>query len=287
MSDTVVIRRASLTEFSTVVEWAAEEGWNPGLDDLEAFYSTDPDGFLMGWINGEPVSSISVVRYGEDFGFLGFYIVSPKHRGKGVGIATWNAGMKHLEGRSVALDGVVEQQENYQKSGFEYISRNIRYSGVPILPISNTPKFEVREIQDEDFAQIFLLDQQCFSADRRNFIQDWCLPSQSKTRHSLVAINDDEIIGFGTIRKCREGHKIGPLFSQSVDAANILFSTLVQTTDTRSSITIDVPQSNPNAVRTAEAAGMKPAFETARMVRGIAPANNWNCVYGITTFELG
>ncbi|MFK8035115.1 MAG: GNAT family N-acetyltransferase [Hyphomicrobiales bacterium] len=287
MSNPVTIKKANLTEFSTAIRWAAEEGWNPGLDDLKTFYSTDPDGFLMGWINDEPVSSISVVRYGEDFGFLGFYIVSPKHRGQGVGIATWNAGMKHLENRSIALDGVVEQQENYKKSGFEYIGRNIRYSGVPTLPISGGPTLEVREVQVDDLAQIFLLDQRCFSAERHDFIQDWCLPNHSITRHSLVAIRDDKVIGFGTIRKCREGHKIGPLFTQSADVASSLFSALVKTTGSQTNITLDVPQSNANAVKLAEAANLKPAFETARMVRGIVTPINWNCVYGISTFELG
>jgi RimJ/RimL family protein N-acetyltransferase len=52
----------------------------------------------MGWLGGQPVASISVVRYGAGFGFLGFYIVVPRHRGQGHGIALWRAGMARLEG---------------------------------------------------------------------------------------------------------------------------------------------------------------------------------------------
>ena len=116
----VGIKQASRAEFATAVEWAASEGWNPGIDDLDAFYGADPSGFLMGCIDDKPVSSISVVRYGEDFGCLGFYIVDPRYRSSGIGIKTWNAGMAKLEGRSVGLDGVLEQQANYSKSGFDF-----------------------------------------------------------------------------------------------------------------------------------------------------------------------
>ena len=47
----------------------------------------------MGFRDGEPVASISVVRYDGAFGFLGFYIVRPKFRGLGYGWRIWQEGM--------------------------------------------------------------------------------------------------------------------------------------------------------------------------------------------------
>ena len=102
-------------------DWAAAEGWNPGLSDAVAFQAADPTGFLVGRLDGEPVGCISVVRYGQAFGFLGFYIMTPKARGKGYGIRIWQAGMKHLAGRMVGLDGVPAQQDNYRKIGRAHV----------------------------------------------------------------------------------------------------------------------------------------------------------------------
>ncbi len=50
---------------------------------------------------------------------------------------------------------------------------------------------------------------------------------------------------------------------------------------------IDVPEANKDAVKLAESLLLTPAFETARMYTGAAPAIPMNSLYGITTFELG
>lgn len=287
MNDALIIRKASRAEFATAIGWAAAEGWNPGIDDLEAFHAADPDGFLMGWIGNTPVSSISVVRYAETFGFLGFYIVREDRRGTGVGLATWNAGMARLAGCAVALDGVLEQQANYEKSGFSHVGRNIRYSGVPDRDPGPGSSIVVRTLKREDLPQVLALDRTCFYASRVAFMTDWCLSGPLTHRRSLIAVSDGQVAGFGTIRKCQTGYKIGPLFAGDPKAANTLFSSLVDQVEPTSAVVLDVPQCNADAVALAETMGLEPVFETARMLRGQADAIRWDSIYGITSFELG
>ena len=112
------IRTMTEREVALAIEWAAVEGWNPGRHDAPCFRTADPDGFLIGLLDDEPVATISVVRYGTAFGFLGLYIVKPGHRGRGYGLALWNAGVAFLGARTIGLDGVVAQQSNYRQSGF-------------------------------------------------------------------------------------------------------------------------------------------------------------------------
>ncbi|TIN16885.1 MAG: GNAT family N-acetyltransferase, partial [Mesorhizobium sp.] len=40
------IRTLTASEVETLVEWAAREGWNPGIDDAAALRAADPEGFI-------------------------------------------------------------------------------------------------------------------------------------------------------------------------------------------------------------------------------------------------
>ena len=99
------IRTLSSDEVKLAVVWAAAEGWNPGQFDAECFYAADPQGFIGAFIDDELVGTISAVRYGDDFSFLGFYIVAPQFRGRGIGTALWAAAMERVSGSAVGLDG--------------------------------------------------------------------------------------------------------------------------------------------------------------------------------------
>ena len=159
-------------EVGLAIDWAAAEGWNPGLHDANCFYAADTqEGFLVGLLGDEPVATISVVKYGSSFGFVGFYIVAQVHRGCGYGIEIWNTGLARLQGRTVGLDGVIDQQENYKKSGFVLAHRNIRYEGTgvrganakaAIIPLSKLP-----------FDEISTYDQQFFPDTRVQFLKCW------------------------------------------------------------------------------------------------------------------
>ena len=130
MNSQFAVRPMRPGELELVLEWARQEGWNPGLDDSLAFHGADPSGFFVGALGEVPVGSISMVKYGDEFAFLGLYIVHPDFRGKGYGRAIWNAGMASAEGRVIGLDGVEAQQQNYRKAGFEPAYKTIRFGGI-------------------------------------------------------------------------------------------------------------------------------------------------------------
>ena len=132
------VRIMSPEEVALAVDWAAAEGWNPGLNDASCFAAAAPDGFLLGELTGAPAAILSVVNYDAHFSFLGFYIVRPDLRGRGLGLRIWQAGMAHAGSRAIGLDGVVAEQDNYRKSGFVFAYNNIRYGGW-VAPLS-TPR---------------------------------------------------------------------------------------------------------------------------------------------------
>jgi GNAT superfamily N-acetyltransferase len=133
------IRTMRPDEIAIAVDWAAAEGWNPGLTDATCFATVDPDGFLVGELDGAPVATVSCINYDARFAFLGFYIVRRDVRGRGYGLRIWNAAMAHAGARVIGLDGVVGQQENYEKSGFALAYANVRYSGTAPRPRPRRP----------------------------------------------------------------------------------------------------------------------------------------------------
>jgi RimJ/RimL family protein N-acetyltransferase len=265
------------------VDWAAAEGWNPGLSDGIAFQAVDPAGFLVGRLDGEPVGCISVMRYGESFGFLGFYIMTPQARGQGYGIRIWQAGMKHLAGRMVGLDGVPAQQENYRKSGFRLAWRNVRYQGVARSVHARAAGIGLVDARSLPFDRLAAYDRRFFREHREAFLSLWiALPGHV----SLAALRDGALQGFGVIRPCRDGFKIGPLHAADANIATALAGALAAHAAGKP-VALDVPEPNAQAVALAQAMGLKPVFETARMYTGPDPEIDRAGLYGITTFELG
>ena len=296
----VEIARATAADWPVFESWAAGEGWNPGPADGACFLAQDPDGFFIGRIDGEPVSAVSVVNYGETFSFLGFYLVHPDFRGRGHGYATWQAGLKHAGDRVIGLDGVLDQQDNYRRSGFQLAHRNIRYVGPAVAGASSAdgatststsgselvlvPAAEVERHAIEAY------DSGRFPAERPVFLDCW-LSAPGHVAYAAVA--DGELVGYGVIRPAPAFAKIGPLFADTPEVAEALFRALVAGLAAASGpgaafdVALDVPEPNAAAVALAERHGMKPSFETARMYTGPVRDIDLATVYGITSFELG
>ena len=93
------IRTMRPDEISIAVNWAAAEGWNPGLADDACFAAVDPEGFLIGELDGAPAAIVSCVNYSASFAFLGFYIVREDLRGRGYGLHIWDAAIAHAAPR--------------------------------------------------------------------------------------------------------------------------------------------------------------------------------------------
>lgn len=269
-------------EVDIALTWAGLEGWNPGKHDADSFYSADPEGFLVGLLDGEPIATLSAVRYEDSFGFLGFYIVKPQYRGQGYGLQLWNAGLKRLEGRSIGLDGVPAQQANYEKSGFQPAFRNIRHEG-PGGGSSPTVSGLV-DLKTLPESSLIIYDRRHFPAIRPDFIQSWI---KQPGCHALGIIQASKLVASGVIRPCQQGWKIGPLFADNAKYAESLFLALRAKVPPSENIYLDTPEPNQEAVDLAEKYRMKPVFETVRMYQLRQPPLPLDRIFGITSFELG
>ena len=272
------MRRATLPELRRMLDWAAEEGWNPGLDDAEAFLAADSDGFFVAEKAGAPVAAISVVNHADDMAFLGLYLCRPAFRGQGIGYALFRHALDHAGPRTVGLDGVPAQEANYARSGFHRTGKTRRLKGRLPMATLHAPV-----ATGADLARVAPLDRAANGFDRRAFLAAWTKPCQ--TRKTVLLEQGGRVTGFATARLCREGCKIGPVVAPGRDAAFELAlqaAAAVKQTD----VFIDTPEEQPALGLLLKEKGFVETFSTARMYRG-APPKPGDTLFAIATMELG
>jgi predicted N-acetyltransferase YhbS len=273
------IRTMTAAELHLILDWAAEEGWNPGLEDAPAFHAADPVGFFVAVADDAPVGAISVVNHSPDLAFLGLYLCHPHWRGRGIGLRLWRHGMAHAGDRTVGLDGVAAQQANYARSGFALTGETRRYEGL----VAGQPDAAIRPARPEDIPALVALEAAAFGYAKAAFLESWL--RRTDTRQTHVLDSDGRLLGFATQRVCRTGRKIGPLVATDMQAAERLL--LAAAAAGTGPVIIDVPDSQSQLVALCERLGMACSFATARMYKGPAPGATETLVASVATLELG
>jgi GNAT superfamily N-acetyltransferase len=280
--DGVQFRVMTREDVSTAVEWAATEGWNPGLSDAECFHAVDPEGFFCAVADGRIVGTMSVVNYDDRFSFYGFFVVDPKYRARGIGMQLYRFAMRHAGFRVVGCDGVVAMVDKYQQSGGLFLHyNNARYEGVGggSMPEGLLP------VGDLNFDELASYDTAHFPARREQFLRCWI----GQSGHYGLAQLDREgkISGYGVRRVCQKGHKIGPLFARDRATAERILDGLVSGIHGEQ-FYLDIPVPNTAAVALVQNRKMTPVFFTARLYSTLDPVPlPLDEIFGVTSFELG
>jgi len=290
MSNELEIRNMARSEVDDLIAWAAREGWNPGLHDAELFWATDPAAFIAADLDGEMIGGGAITCYEGEFGFMGFFIVRPEYRGRGFGHSLWHARRERLlarlrRGASIGLDGVFAMQGFYAKGGFVFSHRNMRFRA-EIPARSATSRVDasgIISLADVPFEQVLDYDRTCFPVQRSTFLRGWISQLDAL---ALGFQRDGKLSGYGVVRRCREGCKIGPLFADDGLAAEALFLNLAEFAS-GGPVFLDAPENNAAAVELVKHHRMTEVFGCARMYLGPPPAVAHERVFGVTTFELG
>lgn len=288
--DKLTIRNMIRSEVDELVGWAAREGWNPGLHDADVFWATDPEAFIAADFEGEMIGGGAITSYDGEFGFMGFFIVRPEFRGRGLGDRIWHARRERLlarlrPGASIGMDGVFEMQPYYAKGGFVFSHRDLRFQAdIPENPVPKQAKgVDIVPLADLPFDQVRAYDRTCFPASRPTFLKAWIAQPDAL---ALGCRREGKLTGFGVARRCQEGCKVGPLFADDADTAEALYSHLAAFA-AGGPVYLDTPENNPAAIALAQRHGMSEVFGCARMYLGPFPDLAHECIFGVTTFELG
>jgi hypothetical protein len=281
-------------EAEVLLGWAAAEGWNPGLADLEVAWSFDPQGFIAlrhtapGQAE-ELVGGGAILSYGGQCGFMGLFIMRADHRGQGLGRVLWHERLRRLQGRLqpgafIAMDGVLNMAPFYAAGGFVQHYHDLRFHGpadtaalvVPVgvvtVPLASVP-----------FAEVDAYDREVFGRPRTGFLRRWLAVNGG---HGVAVRTEGGLRGYGFLRPCLNGHKFGPVFADDAATARALLRDLMARVPGET-VALDVPEPNGEAMAIAAELGWASPFSCAKMFLGGSPPDTTARVYGVTSFEFG
>lgn len=281
MSDAFIMRRMGADEVQMAIDWAAREGWNPGLHDAHCFYQADPQGFFVGLLNGEPIAVGSAVVYDDHFAFCGLYVVKPEFRGHGYGLQLTLSRLNYVGSRVTGIDGVLNNVSKYEKIGYVAAHKNTTYLCCP--SISAASSSSIVDLNQLSLENIEKFERRFFPAPRSNFLRAWIAQPESR---ALGYLEGGVLLGYGVIRKSVKGYKIGPLFAESPKIARALFEALCSLLEGEA-VFLCVPEPNADAFALVKEYQMTPQFEVMRMYRNGTPQLDLQGIYGFTSYELG
>lgn len=287
MAGATTIRRLARAEQELLVQWAAQEGWNPGLHDSELFWQLDDEGFLGIMLDSELAGGGAIIKHGPRFGFMGLFIMRPEYRSRKLGTQLWyarrDALLDRLEpGATIGLDAVDAMVPFYARGGFVPQTRQSRFEWqVPRQGLEAAG--DIPKLDAVDFEQLLQFDRSCFPVTRDKYLRMWI---QQPDSHAFGLVQADQIQGYGVMRRCMSGWKIGPLFAVSPIAARRLLLAFGQRA-AGSLLYLDVPENSPAAQQLCHSFGMREVFGCVRMYLGAAPDLATERIYSITTFEVG
>lgn len=271
-------------EIAILEDWAAQEGWNPGLGDLAAAHASDPLAFVAIRQGDALVGGGSIISYDGKYGFMGLFILRPDMRGQGLGGRFWRWRRDRLKARldagaTIGMDGVYAMTPFYERGGFVATHRHLRMQGVARGCADADIVCDATRLIDD----ILAFDAGRFPAPRENFLRNWL---DRPGLHVAGLYRGDRFVGYGVARPCRSGFKIGPLFATDVVIADRLLGDLLSRIGGEQ-VQIDMPETSRAALALADKHGLKELFGCMRLYDGPPPKIHIEEIYAVASLEFG
>ena len=275
----------------------AKEGWRPGLKDAELFLACDPTAAFVGELNGKPIATVRISKYGDSFAFVGAYLVDKAYRGKGYGLKIFNAAVSSVKPTSnIGLYALLHLEKMYERSGFRSHFHAARYDFHLPTTIACFPEIlekisvEVKAIEDVELENIFRYDTHVFGFERSAFLSRLL---RAEGTLGYVAVNNDGLtVGYISARPTflqEEGYLIGPLFADSKAIAERLLKALFEklSHEEKAAPLVCTDASTKQGMELGEELQGKKVFDLVYMVTKGLPNTCLEKQFGVTIVDLG
>lgn len=269
---------------------AADEGWDPGVNDVTVLREVDASAVLIAEVDGEPVGGISVVGWDDAFCFVGYYLVAAPWRGRGIGRSVWVEAVRLIGPRAAGLDAVPAVEGFYAREGFVTAGETYRYEGV-IAGVGPEPSTRTRRAVTGDLPQLVELDARHGTCPRSRYLRVWL---EQDGVHAVVSLAEDghRVTGFGAVRESLAGWRLGPVLVEEPAMAPAVVRAVMDEIPApdrvaRPHLSVHVPGVNRAAVRLFSSFGFTEEGRTIRMYRGTVQDRTDETVFGIACPEIG
>lgn len=222
----ITFRTMRRDDISAGLSLCRTAGWNQLSRDWQVFLSLSPDDCRVAVDDsGKVVGTVTTVRYGDHFSWIGMVLVDPSSRRQGIGMKLLKESLSILnDEKTVKLDATPAGREVYLQLDFkdEYYLSRMHCSSV--TPIKSTGR-QVRHCEQSDLFEIFKFDHKVFGANRDRLL-GWTWKGAPEL--SFVFERPGEIMGYCFGRYGQNFTHIGPVVAHEESMARELVAAVLK-----------------------------------------------------------
>lgn len=195
------------------------ERWPHRAEDWQMMLSVGEG--VVAEIDGAIVGTIMWFPTGNDTATIGMVIVSPNHRGKGLGRMLMDHAIDAADCSRLLLNGTAVAVPLYRTMGFEEVGRITQHQGTSFqIPLAAPePGERLRPIGESDYVRI-----QAMVGDGTGLPRKATMTAVLDAAQVVVLDRDGDLIGVACFRRFGRGYAIGPVIAPSIREAKLLIS---------------------------------------------------------------
>lgn len=269
------LRRLLVSDIPAAVQLSSEAGWNQTADDWHMLIELSPQSCLALELNGEVVSTATLLCYGRRLAWIGMVLTKMCCRGRGFARRLLTEALAIADGmhiETVKLDATDQGEPLYEKMGFrreQTVERWVRpaYTALP----------KPHSCADANLSWSWhASDSAAFGVDREEVLMSLA------RRHPPLSSAHSFLLS----RPGRMRRYLGPCIAETPAIARTLIENALQTPSPEG-WAWDLLPANAAAVAIAHDCSFSPKRRLVRMVRGQDLRAQESRIYAIAGFELG
>lgn len=279
------IRTWKESDLQYISESVTRERWGHTLRDIARCWKLEPEGCFIAEIQGRSVGHVFSINYGK-MGWIGFLIVNPEERAKGLGAALMRKAIEYLQSEGCAtirLDAAQEAVTLYKRLAFREEYDSLRFAKPLRNPVGTFSQEGVSQLVAEDIDKVAEFDSRYFGCDRRRVLLALL---KDEPDQCFVSKGAGGTLGYIMCRRIRDAHWAGPWVCEDKNVAiNLLQACLKANGETE--LRVGVPSPNKIATEIMRTLGFRVTGKSNHMVWGESKSQDVSRIYGIGGPEKG